>query len=94
MWTLLSFSDVLEVRVRFIVFFKFGFTSNRLRELAILTAFLHMNYCYNFYIHCLTSKLFREKFIEQVKKFVGYLRGQRQPRNIVLPFSTTARTHN
>jgi hypothetical protein len=59
-----------------------------------LTVFLNMNYSFNFYIHCVTSKLFREKFVEQSKRLVSYCKGQRgRINNAVYPLATLARTH-
>lgn len=34
----------------------------------VLDVLRNMNYCFNFYIHCLTSELFRKTFIEQLKR--------------------------
>ncbi|CAF1085229.1 unnamed protein product [Adineta steineri] len=36
-------------------------------ETAILTVLLSLNYAINFYVHCLTSKLFRDEFIKFIK---------------------------
>lgn len=49
---------------------------------------------YNFYIHYLASKFFREKFIEQFKKMISFLTKQRQARNIILPMSAISETRN
>ena len=35
----------------------------------ILNILRNMNYCFNFYLHCLTSQLFRSTFIQQFKRF-------------------------
>ncbi|CAF4115126.1 unnamed protein product [Adineta steineri] len=36
-------------------------------DTAILTVLLSLNYAINFYVHCLTSKLFRDEFIKFIK---------------------------
>ncbi|CAF0984722.1 unnamed protein product [Adineta steineri] len=36
-------------------------------DTAILTVLLSLNYASNFYVHCLTSKLFRDEFIKFIK---------------------------
>ncbi|CAF1085247.1 unnamed protein product [Adineta steineri] len=38
-----------------------------INDLAILTVLLSFNYAINFYVHCLTSKLFRDEFIKFIK---------------------------
>ncbi|CAF1542569.1 unnamed protein product [Rotaria sordida] len=58
----------LSYSIHRIVYQRFGVNLTTLIEIAILTVFLNINYCYNFYIHCLTSKFFREKFIEQFER--------------------------
>ena len=35
---------------------------------------INANYCYNFYIHCLSSQLFRETFIQQLKGTYNWCR--------------------
>ena len=35
----------------------------------ILQIFRNMNYCFNFYIYCLTSHLFRKAFVQQIQQF-------------------------
>jgi hypothetical protein len=55
----------------------------------ILSIFLSINYCYNFYIHCLTSRLFRQTFIEQLKRFYKWCK--RPKNNTVHPIVSAIR---
>ena len=56
-------------------------------ETSIAAQFLNMNYCYNFYIHCLTSRLFRATFKGQCKRFFTWCK--RSCNHTVHPLSTT-----
>ncbi|CAF4344572.1 unnamed protein product, partial [Adineta steineri] len=40
-------------------------------DTAILTVLLSLNYTINFYVHCLTSKLFRDEFIKIIYRLAG-----------------------
>ncbi|CAF3153222.1 unnamed protein product [Rotaria sp. Silwood2] len=82
----------LSYSIHRIVYQRSEINSTTLIEIAILTILLNMNYCYNFYIHCLTSKLFREKFIEQVKRI--FCCWKRQINNTVYPLSTITKPRN
>jgi hypothetical protein len=52
-----------------IIYLRLGTNSETTLLVSIFSIFLNMNYSYNFYINCLTSKLFREEFIQQLKRF-------------------------
>jgi hypothetical protein len=47
---------------------RFGPSSTTAIPDSVTTILLTMNYSCNFYIHCLTSRLFRETFIKQLKQ--------------------------
>lgn len=61
-----------------ILYQRTGVTTSTITAIAILTAIFNMNYCLNFYIHCLTSKLLRQTFIEQIKRLCIPCKRQRQ----------------
>lgn len=50
---------------------RFGSNSSTPMILSIMNIFFNINYSYNFYLRCLTSKLFRETFLQQIR-FVYY----------------------
>ena len=69
-----------------------GITPSTLLITDILEIFRNMNYCYNFYIHCLTSQLFRKTFIQQLKRFAIYCKRQHGHENTaVYPLTTIIR---
>ena len=68
----------LPYSIYLIIFWRGENQSAMLIEIAILTNFLNINYSYNFYIHCLTSRLFREKFIKRLKKLFPCRKRQRR----------------
>ena len=55
-----------------------------------VSTLMNSNYCYNFYIHCLTSHLFRETCLQQLKRVASawYRRQRRNGTNTVHPLST------
>lgn len=61
-----------------IVYQRTGVTTDTINIIAILTLIFNLNYCMTFYIHCLTSKLFRQTFIEQIKRIFIPCKNQRQ----------------
>ena len=75
-----------------VYYLRFGIDLTTRIEIAILTIFLNVNYCYNFFIHCLTSRLFREKFIEQSKQIL--MLPMRQNNNTVYPLNIINRQLN
>lgn len=81
----------LSYSIHRIVYQRSEVTSQTQLEIAILTIFLNINYCYNFYIHCLTSNLFRHKFIEQIR--LVFITRNRPYNNTVFPFSTVTAPH-
>lgn len=52
-----------------IYYFKFANIAVLPLEIFVFYYLLHMNYCFNFYIYCLTSRLFRQHFLQQLKRF-------------------------
>lgn len=69
-----------------------GITPSTLLVTDILEIFRNMNYCYNFYIHCLTSQLFRNTFIQQCKRFPTWCKRRRGLDNTtVYPLTTVIR---
>ncbi|CAF1003349.1 unnamed protein product [Adineta steineri] len=70
---MIFFITTLPVSIRLIVAayeVSIGKTTNInkiVRDTGILTILLNLNYAINFYVHCLTSKLFRDEFIQCTK---------------------------
>ena len=56
-----------------IVSSRHGTSSPNSIETFILIIFLNIHYSYNFYIHCLTSRLFRKTFFEQLTRFYRWI---------------------
>lgn len=58
----------------------------------VLQLFLKMNYSCNFYVHCLSSGLFRKTFLEQLKRMYFYWTGlRREANNSVYPLTAIPR---
>ncbi|CAF0984662.1 unnamed protein product [Adineta steineri] len=70
---MIFFVTTLPVSIRLIVAayeISVGKTTNLIKiisDTGILTILLSLNYAINFYVHCLTSKLFRDEFIQCTK---------------------------
>ena len=72
-----------------IIYLRLGTTPTTTLEVSIFSIFLNMNYSYNFYIHCLASKLFREKFIQQSKQlYIWFKRRIRQSNTVIYPMES------
>jgi hypothetical protein len=76
-----------------IVYFYVGDSSSNLLETNTLMDILNMNSSYNFYLHCLASRLFRETFIQRLKRFYLWCKRQRGGDNNIYSLATVARQH-
>ncbi|CAF1048941.1 unnamed protein product [Adineta steineri] len=57
-----------------------------------VSTLMTMNYCYNFYVYCLTSQLFRQTFIQQLKRVSIWCKRQTgRDRRTVYPLPTINR---
>ncbi len=74
-----------------IIGFNLSTISTNLLIVNTLNDLLNMNYSFNFYVYCLTSRLFRETFIQQLKRFYLWCKRQIGEDNNVHPFSLTTR---
>jgi hypothetical protein len=84
----------LPLSIYSIILLRLGATSQSASIVSILTIFSNINYCCNFYIHCLTSRLFRQTFIQKTKQFMMILKKQReQSNNVVHPLPIINRQH-
>jgi hypothetical protein len=77
--------------IEIIVFLRSGSYTTGGIELYLFTALRNVNYSYNFYIHCLTSKLFRQTFVQQLAPFYKLCKRPRQADNGVYVFATKNR---
>ncbi|CAF0929971.1 unnamed protein product [Adineta ricciae] len=82
--------STLPYSVYQIFYLKFGDVSVLPIEIFVFYNALNMNYCYNFYIHCLTSQLFRQNFIQKLKQLYLWLKRKtrRQVANQIYPMIT------
>ena len=52
----------------------------------------NINYCANFYIHCLSSQLFRETFLQQLKRvYIWFRRRTNRERMVIHPIAANIR---
>lgn len=79
----------LPYSINRIINLRVGSTSTSALINAILAIFFNMNYCYNFYLRCLTSHLFRQTLLRQIKRFYFWCRRMPMPLdNSVMPLQT------
>ena len=70
-----------------IIYLRSGISPSLVLANAVSTL-LNLNYCGNFYVHCLTSQLFRETFVKQLKRCCRLCKRRRRlATNTVLPLS-------
>ena len=83
----------LAFSIHRVTYSRTGVSAGTVDQIVILTCIFNLNYCLNFFIHCLASKLFRQTFIEQLKKFCLCFNNQRiqQANNVVYPLVTIYR---
>jgi hypothetical protein len=74
-----------------IIAFNSATVSTNLLLVNTLNDLLNMNYSFNFYIYCLTSRLFRETFIQQLKRFYLWCKRKIGEDNNVYPVMLTTR---
>jgi hypothetical protein len=90
--TCYTVSTLPSAMYRFCYLYLVG-SSSSLLVTNILMDLLNMNYSYNFYLHCLTSRLFRETLIQQLKRLYLWCKRHRGEDNNVYPLPIVARQH-